>query len=125
LRYSDHRKLQRLVWHPNGNQLAIPGTKDVPILARGGKWGVETKLIGHSDPVSILAYSPNGKYIASASNDIINIWELEGKKEKGDKGPPIIAYAPVDKTDTITALVWHPTENALFFHLHSGFIKKW
>lgn len=93
------------------------------MLQRGGEWKQEAILKGSGDVVSIVAFSPNGKYLASASGDVVNIWDLEGKKEQG--AVQILASMPVVKTDTVIAVVWSPTENALFFHLDSGFFKKW
>lgn len=38
------------------------------------------QLIGHTEPVNSVAYSPDGKRAASASNDV-RIWDIESKKQ--------------------------------------------
>lgn len=49
----------------------------------GGIYGEEIEqLNGHTDAIASVAYSPDGKYIASGSNDkTIRIWEAQTGEE--------------------------------------------
>ena len=109
--------MNRLAWHPSGNQLALPGKHEVRLLQKG-TWELETELKGaHSDLVSLVAYSPNGLYLASAGKDgKIYVWDLESKETIG-----FIVVA-----GDVTSLKWCPHENALvFMSSNEGFVCKW
>lgn len=48
---------------PKGTHLALPGKHEVRLMTRD-TWSVDTVLKGaHSDFVSVVSYSPNGKYL--------------------------------------------------------------
>lgn len=109
--------MNRLAWHPTGNQLALPGKHEVRLLQRG-TWELETELKGaHSDLVSLVAYSPNGLYLASAGRDHkIYVWDLAKKDTIGF----------TDVQGHVTSMRWCPGENALVFISSSeGTLCKW
>jgi len=64
---------------PDGHWLAVPGINEIEIYAdRQGRLKKVQKLMGHSDRDDSVAFSPDGRRLASSSNDeTIQIWEVE------------------------------------------------
>ena len=77
------RHLHRLAWRPDGATLAVPLKSALTILAPG-KWNEVMGLRGgkasegHEADVSVLAYSPSGRYLATG--DVpghVVVWDTE------------------------------------------------
>ncbi len=83
-----------LRFNPDGRSLAACGSEESRVLV----WNVESDaparlLLGHRVPVNNIAYSADGRYLASTSRDgAIRVWEL---------GTPGMA-ARIDHTTTIS-----------------------
>ena len=80
--------LHRLAWRPDGSHLAVPLGPNITVLAPG-KWNDVMSLRGgkttdgHQADVSVLAYSPSGRYLASGDiSGRVVVWDC-------DSGRPI------------------------------------
>ena len=97
---------------------------------------VRMTLRGHSGPVNGVAYSPDGKRLATASYDqTAKVWDAESGKElltlRGHSGPVLgVAYSPDGKrlataSEDNTAKVWDAESGRelLTLHGHSGYVS--
>jgi hypothetical protein len=75
---------RRAVFSPDGKRLAIRGEVNNPGELR--VWEAETgkevlPLKGHTGAVCSVAFSPDGKFLASGSGDgVVKVWDLTGRK---------------------------------------------
>jgi chromosome transmission fidelity protein 4 len=73
--------LNTVAWRPDGAVLAVPGREnDVSFFERDSFKEIEWELKGHSDTISLIRWSPNGKYLLTASADkTVIIWDVKKK----------------------------------------------
>lgn len=108
-----------VAWHPKGDYFVVPSrTHEIAIVDRD-KWAKTGTFStdGHDAEIGLLAWSPNGKYLASsAKDDQIIVWSAETRK-------------PVSRTRTdgkvVTGLEFSPTDNALSFTTTGGNFYAW
>ena len=72
----------RIAWQPGSGVLAVPFAGGVHLLARG-TWEVSKMLVGgHSKEVSLVSWSANGLYLASAGVDRqVYVWQLSSSED--------------------------------------------
>ena len=109
----------QVAWHPDGGSvIAAPGTAngDVVFYERLS-WEISSVLEGeHTCPVSLLAYSKNGLYLATASKDqYLVIWDVT-------KG---MALEKRLLPGAACGIAWHPVENALALITEDGEVAVW
>lgn len=75
--------LHRLAWRPDGSNLAVPLGTNISVLAPG-KWNDVMSLRGgkategHQSDVSVLSYSPSGRYLASGDiTGRVVVWDTD------------------------------------------------
>lgn len=96
-----------IAWHPKGDVLAVPGRKngvDVVMYDRDTGEKVFSLKGGHSATVGFLAWSPNGKYLATAAGDNqVILWDVDNRQD-----------IDCQKFEAqICSLAWKPKGNAL------------
>ncbi|KAI7839202.1 hypothetical protein COHA_007091 [Chlorella ohadii] len=106
-------------WHPDGGSLlAAPGTeKGDIVLYERMSWEAAFSLAGqHSDDVSLLAFSPNGLYLASAGMDqALCLWDVNERTCLEKRLLP----------GSATGLAWHPSKNELAVITEDGQLAVW
>eukprot|EP00808_Paulinella_micropora_P030462 g42653.t1 len=105
-----------MAWSPDGALLACPGYSQVSLLERGS-WKPKVHLKNaHTKPVSLLAFSPNGKYLLSSGQDQkLVVWDMSSKEPVGDR----VAV------DTVVSIVWCPEDNRIFYLDREGNLHSW
>ncbi|CAM9838838.1 unnamed protein product [Laminaria digitata] len=78
--------LGKIAWHPEGKSLSVTGGTDPLMLARGD-W--KRSMIvpedvaqgGHTSEITVSAFSPDGRYLATAALDgRVVLWDVEEKE---------------------------------------------
>ena len=104
-----------VAFSPDGTQVAVGGADAaIRILDVAGS-REPIVLTGHAHPVGQLAFSPNRKWLASASHldGTVKLWDLAAKTEKASFSQipnqyPTVAFSP----DSIT-LAWSSGDHAI------------
>ena len=93
-------------WLPGGKQLVIGQGAALHIYSViAGKLNHQWSYMGHNAPVQTLAWSPDGQYAASASDDrTVHIWHPQTGK---------LLYMHVGHTAAVMALCWSPDSKYL------------
>lgn len=110
------------IWHPSGQYFFLATrTHNIATIYRPDYATKDT----YSDPnhpstgpITALAVSPNGLYLASAQKGDIKIWSVEKKRV-------LWTYAPPSTEATITHLAFSPTQNLLAWTDTEGVFSRW
>ena len=80
-------------------------------------------LAGHLETVGIIAFSPDGKQIASASEDgIIKLWDtVTGSLQQTLSGHSNVS----DYSNGITAMAFLPDSKLIISGAHNGSVMLW
>eukprot|EP00898_Chlorokybus_atmophyticus_P008326 jgi/Chlat1/8495/Chrsp80S07934 len=110
--------LNKIAWHPDGTWLAVPSVSGNGVVAyERSTWKPAFCLEGtHTAPVSLLAWSPNGLYLATAGADKhVVLWDVAERRE-----------LECHKQDClVTGMAWHPSRNALALADQEGKYGVW
>jgi WD40 repeat protein len=119
-----------LVWLPDSSAFAAGGNKVIALCetqelltqpaTKPQSRGEPLSLSGHTTHVDALAYSPDGKTLASAEKQLVRLWDLSGgagqAREKG-------SFVPGDYP-SVTMLSWSPNSRRLILcdptQIHDG-----
>ncbi len=111
-----------VAWAPDGHRLAsiAVGPRIQIWDAIGGKKTSDLKIDG--EPQLSIAWSPDGKWLASTNQHAIRIWETEFWKEAFSSKPDRVG---IDGPGLVNSLVWSPDGLWLAWTHEKGKVKKW
>ncbi|MBM3848161.1 MAG: hypothetical protein FJ405_17975 [Verrucomicrobia bacterium] len=102
---------------PDQSQLALGGPGRVLKLHSLSTGEAEHKIKKHTDWLSSIAYSPNGKMLATADrNGSIHVWDPENAQE---------LFALAGHNSTVRALAWRRDSKILASCSEDGTLKTW
>lgn len=111
-------------WSPDGKSIvaANPFHNGTAVSESMVIWDVttqqiKTKIMGHTDAVNKIAWSPDGKYIASSAYDgTVRIWDAQN-------GQSVYKLNAPGKRD-YAALAWSPTSKRLLIGFSDGTLES-
>ena len=109
-KYSAPPVVTSLAFAPDGKTLAVTGYHEI-LLYDTEKYALRSRLIGISERIQAIAYSPDGKKLAAVSGapgrfGEVQIWNPESEK--------LLISAPMT-FDTLYGVSWSPDEKNLAF----------
>jgi WD40 repeat protein len=100
-----------MVFSPNGRLMASWGAADNIIRIREVATRKQRRLEGHSEEIRFVAFSPDGKTLASASRDqTLRFWDVETLKQRFVHK---LKYGASDFPGVIEFLAWSPDSKIL------------
>ncbi len=75
LRFDVNGQVLSIAFSPNGERLAV-GSSDPFVYLFDMQRGEEVARIPHVDKVTSVNFSPDGKYLATASRKVVELWEV-------------------------------------------------
>ena len=105
----DSPLLNVVAWRPDGQILAVPGRENnVTFFERSSFKTIEWELKGHTDAISLIRWSPNGKYLVTASADkTVMVWDVKKKLAiaKMTDAPELVCGASFSSSENTLALI--------------------
>jgi WD40 repeat protein len=88
---SSLRTVDSVALAPDGRTLATGGTDKTVMLWDTATGQRQATLLGHADSIRLLAFSPDGEFLASSAGSEVKLWEVSSGQERahleGHAGP--------------------------------------
>jgi WD40 repeat protein len=104
-------KLKRTIWAEADTRTQVVAKLQQAVY---GVRKIKT-FSGHSVDIDSISFSPDGKTIATASQDIVKLWNLEGRELRTFKG----------HRSTVSSVSFSPDGKLIATGSHDGTIKLW
>ncbi|KAG6885162.1 hypothetical protein C0993_005402 [Termitomyces sp. T159_Od127] len=107
------------VWHTSGQHFYVASrTHEIVTISRSD-WSRSTSFSDKdlSGPITALAVSVNGEYLACASRSKVHVWSIQSRR--------LIASHPATPGATITHLAFSPKDNLLAWTDTEGGFSRW
>ncbi len=126
-------RVTAVTFDPTGTWLAVAAgeagkTGIVSVYPVGAGAGTERIWKAHSDAVYAIAFTPDGKSLATAGYDrVIRIWEINGAGTTGNQpdGLAVPKRELKDHSDTVYGLAFHPGGTLLASAAADRAVKVW
>ncbi|KAJ6609897.1 WD40-repeat-containing domain protein [Mycena sp. CBHHK59/15] len=107
------------VWHPSGDYFFVPSRGHEIVTITRSEWKKKYTFSDNNTPgpITALAVSPNGAYLASASPSKVHIWSTMTRR--------VIASHTCNSQMIITQLAFSPTQNLIAWTSEDGVFTRW
>ena len=105
-----------VAYGPDGKWLAMSAGRSVRIYLAADSYELKKLLVGHTDLVRAIRFSPDGERIATASIDgTVRIWDLDASER----------FVFREHEDAVHDVAWHPDGQRLASASADGTVKIW
>ncbi|EAU91158.2 hypothetical protein CC1G_03326 [Coprinopsis cinerea okayama7 len=108
------------VWHPSGSHFYVASKSHQIVAISRSDWSKIPGSFSHTDAlgaITALAISPNGEYLASASQSTVRVWSTKSRQH--------ITNATGTPGATITQLAFCPKRNLIAWTDDEGGFSRW
>lgn len=102
--YAGYTLANVVQWSPDGSRLAIGSREGIILIWQMASQQIEAVLGGHETEIISLAWSPDGRYLASSGRP-------DNSVRISDAQTGLLLQTATGHTDRITAVAWAPDSN--------------